>query len=78
MLLPHGKDELQEFLEHLHNCHLNITFTVVVEQNKTLLLLDVLVSRTLDGSLGRSVYRKSIHTHKHGPLPQLRLDVRSI
>jgi hypothetical protein len=32
----HGKDELQEFLKHLNNIHLNIMFTMEVEQNKTL------------------------------------------
>jgi hypothetical protein len=66
----HGKDELQEFLKHLNNIHPIIKFAMKVEQNKTLLFLDVLVSRRPDGSLGHSVHRKSTHT-------ELYLDAKS-
>jgi TFIIF-interacting CTD phosphatase-like protein len=62
VVLLHGKDELHEFLKHLNSIHPNITFTMEVEQNKVLPFLDVLVSRSPDGSLGHSIYRKSTHT----------------
>jgi hypothetical protein len=59
---PHGKTELHGFLQHLNNIHLNIKFTMEVEQNGCLPFLDVLVGRRPDRSLGHSVYRKSTHT----------------
>jgi len=59
---PHGKYELQSFLKHLNSVHQNIAFTMEVEQQGTLPLLDVLVKRRLDDSLGHSVYKKPIHT----------------
>jgi hypothetical protein len=44
----HGKEELQDFLEHLNSVHTNIKVIVEVEQNKTLYFLSVLVSRRPD------------------------------
>jgi hypothetical protein len=58
----HGKDDLQDFLQHLNNIHNSIEFTMEIEQDRTLLFLDVLVSRGLDGTLGHTVYRKSTRT----------------
>jgi hypothetical protein len=57
----HGKDDLQDFLQHLHNIHKSIEFTMEAEQDRTMPFLDVLVSRRLDGTLGHMVYRKSTH-----------------
>jgi hypothetical protein len=59
MVWPHKKDELHEFLKHLNNIYLNVTFTMETEQDKT---LPFLVRRRPDGSLGHSVYRKSTRT----------------
>jgi hypothetical protein len=58
----HGKDDLQDFLLHLNSIHKSIKFTMEIEHVRTLLFLDVLVSRRLDGILGHMVYRKSTHT----------------
>jgi hypothetical protein len=57
-----GKDDLQDFLQHLNNIHKSIEFTMKAEQDRTLPFLDVLVSRRLDGTLGHTVYRKLTHT----------------
>jgi hypothetical protein len=57
----HGKDDLQDFLQHLNNIHKGIKFTMEAEQDRTLPFLDVLASRRLDGTLGHTVYRKSTH-----------------
>jgi hypothetical protein len=59
---PHGKDDLQDFLQHLNIIHNSIKFMMEAEQDRTLPFLDVLVSRRLDGTLGHTVYRKSTHT----------------
>jgi hypothetical protein len=58
----HGKDDLQDFLQHLNNTHKSNEFTMEIEQGRTLPFLHVLVSRRLDGTLGHMVYRKSTHT----------------
>jgi hypothetical protein len=62
MVWPHGEEELREFLDHVNSIHHNIKFTMEVEKNRSLLFLDVLVSRRPDGSLGHTVYRKPTHT----------------
>jgi hypothetical protein len=59
---PHGKDDLQDFLQHLNNIHKSIEFTMEAEQDRTLPFLDVLVSRILDGTLGHTLYRKTTYT----------------
>jgi hypothetical protein len=52
---PHGKEELQEFLN-------TSTTSIPIEENRSLAFLDILVSRRPDGSLGHTVYRKPTHT----------------
>jgi hypothetical protein len=52
---PHGKEELQEFL------NTSIT-SIPIEENRSLAFLDILVSMRPDGSLGHRVYRKPTHT----------------
>jgi hypothetical protein len=59
---PHGKDDLQDFLQHLNNIHRSIEFMTEAEQDRTLPFLDVLVSIRLDGTLGHRVYRKMTRT----------------
>jgi hypothetical protein len=58
----HGKDDLQDFLQQLNNTHKSIEFMMETEQDRILPILDVLVSRILDGTLGHTVYRKTTHT----------------
>jgi hypothetical protein len=58
----HGKQELRVFLQHLNSIHPNIKFTLEVEQNHALPLLDVSVSRRLDSSFCL-LYIGSPHTH---------------
>jgi hypothetical protein len=59
--LPHGKEELQEFLKYLNNIHSNIKFTMETEQNWSLPFLDVLVSNRPDGSLGHKLSCEGSH-----------------
>jgi hypothetical protein len=59
---PHGKEELRDFLQHRNSMHPNIKFIMEIEHNKSLLFLDVLVSRKPDRSFGHTVYRKPMHT----------------
>jgi hypothetical protein len=58
----HGKDDLQDFLQHPNNIHKSTEFMMAAEQDITLPFLDVLLSRRLDGTLGHMVYRKLTHT----------------
>lgn len=59
---PHGKETLQEFLQHLNGINSNIQFTMEVEKNGQLPFLDILISKKTDGTLGHAVYRKKTHT----------------
>jgi hypothetical protein len=54
----HGKEELQNFLQHPNSIHPNIKFMMEMEHDKSLPFLDVRVSRKPEGSLGFTVYRK--------------------
>lgn len=60
----HGKATVADFLAHLNNVHPRIQFTIEKEKNFQLAILDVLVTRKKDGTLGHSVYRKPTHTFK--------------
>ena len=62
---PHGKDNLDIFLQHLNNQHVNISFTMELEINGCLPFLDVLLQKSSDGSLIHSVYRKPTHTNQY-------------
>jgi RsiW-degrading membrane proteinase PrsW (M82 family) len=52
-----------KFQEHLISTHPNIRFTMQTEEANLLPFLDVLVKRTLYGSLGHTVYRKPTYTN---------------
>ncbi|GJQ77972.1 hypothetical protein Trydic_g2333 [Trypoxylus dichotomus] len=62
---PHGADTLSEFLQHLKSFHPRIQFTMKLEEDGQLPLLDVLVNRNRDGTLGHRVYRKPTHTDRY-------------
>ena len=49
---------------HLNNVDSNINFTIELEQNDKLALLDVLVMRTQNGKLATIVCRKTTHTNR--------------
>ena len=65
-----------KFLIFLNNQHLNIHFTIDIEEDGKLPFLDVLVSKKVDGILGHHVYRKPTHrdrylyTESHHPAPK--------
>ena len=57
-LIFNDRDDSELFLEYMNNLHKNIKFTVEFEENNCLPFLDVLVTRTPDGNIETSVYRK--------------------
>jgi hypothetical protein len=65
VIWPHGKEELQKFLQHLNSLHQAIQFTIEIENNNQLPFLDVLVKKKKDGTFGHSVYRKPTHTDRY-------------
>ena len=58
-LIFNERDDSELFLKYMNNLHKNIKFTVEFEENNCLPFLDVLVTRTLDGTIETSVYRKT-------------------
>jgi Reverse transcriptase (RNA-dependent DNA polymerase) len=65
VIWPHGRNTLEEFLDHLNAGHPSISLTMELEEEKKLPFLDVLVSREPGGRLGHSVYRKKTHTDRY-------------
>jgi hypothetical protein len=65
VLWPHGKEELQNFLQHLNNISEEIKFTMELEENDNIPFLDVLIKRKSNGDLGHAVYRKKTHTENY-------------
>lgn len=62
VIWQHGADALNDFLHHLNNVHENINFTMEIEPERTLAILDIHIVRREGGSLGHRVYRKPMHT----------------
>ena len=60
---PHGRDTLQDFLQHLNQQHPSITMET--EEDHKIAFLDVGISRNPDGSLHHNVYRKPTHTDRY-------------
>jgi hypothetical protein len=52
-----------DFLNHLNGIHINILFTMEIEEEGHLPFLDIDINRKMDGSLGHKVYRKTTHTN---------------
>ena len=65
VIWPHGRKELDTFLQFLNTQHPDIRFTMEVEANDCLPFLDVLVTRNTNGTLDHSVYRKPTHTDRY-------------
>jgi hypothetical protein len=61
---PHGPARLQKFLHRLNSLRPTIKFTMEMEVNNTLPLLDVLVMKR-DPNLAWKVYRKPPHTGRY-------------
>lgn len=65
IIWPHGREELDIFLEELNNIHHRIQFTLEVEVNRQLPFLDLLITRNPDQTLDYTVYRKPTHTNRY-------------
>ena len=50
--------QIEELLSHLNKQHERIKFTVEIEQNGRLPIMDLLLQRRDDGSLDTNVYKK--------------------
>ena len=63
---PHGRENLQEFHQHLNKQHLNIVFTMEEESEGRIPFLDVMVNRTINETQAQtSVYRKPTQTDRY-------------
>jgi hypothetical protein len=54
----HGREELDNFFQHLNGISDDIKFTMELEENMRIMFLGVLIIRKPDGSLGHKVFRK--------------------
>jgi hypothetical protein len=57
VMWPLGEDELQKFLYFLNSIHQNIKFAMDTEKNSSLPILDMLVNRWPDGTVGHMAYK---------------------
>ena len=57
-LVFNDRDDCELFYEYINRQHPNIKFTLDIEENECLPFLDVLVSRSADGVVSTSLYRK--------------------
>ena len=58
-------DQSNTILDELNNFHLNIKFTIEEEINDSLAFLDTKLTRTKEGNLQRTVFRKSTHSGRY-------------
>ncbi|XP_046397729.1 uncharacterized protein LOC124164448 [Ischnura elegans] len=65
VICPHGPEELQSFLKHVHSQHPAIQFTMEMEKDRRIPFLDMMVNKRIDGSLGHEIYRKPTHTDRY-------------
>ena len=56
------KDKTDDILHAINNTIENIKFTKEEEENSQLAFLDVLLTRTDDGTINTQIYRKKTHT----------------
>jgi hypothetical protein len=61
---PHGRESLDQFLNHLNSLHSSIKFTMEIEENNQIPFLDVLVTRDKN-QLRHTVYRKKTHSDRY-------------
>lgn len=63
LIWQHGQETLlDQFVDDLNSIYSSIKFTKEQEQEGRLAFLDIIIIRQADGSLGRSVFRKAVHT----------------
>ena len=60
-----GKDYVDGFLQHLNSQQSTIRFTMEIEKDNTIPILDTSVSRDSSGLLTTTVYRKPTHTDQY-------------
>lgn len=77
VIWTHCLDKLTDFIILLNDFHVNIKFTIELEQWGKLLFLVIMISKHQDGTLGHNEYRKSTHTNlylnslsHHHPTPK--------
>jgi hypothetical protein len=56
-----GSNELNKFFQHLNRISDDIKFTMELDENERIFVLDVLITRNMDGSLCNKVFKKKIH-----------------
>jgi hypothetical protein len=61
---PHGSENLQNFLSHLNSLRTAIQFSMEIESDYAILILDDLVTRK-ETTLATKVYRKPTHNGRH-------------
>jgi hypothetical protein len=61
---PHGPEQLQNFLSHLNSLKPSIQFTMEIESDSAVPILDVLVIRK-ETVLATKVYKKPTHTGRY-------------
>jgi hypothetical protein len=59
---PHGRENLNKFMEHLNSQSKHIQFTMELEDHDSIPFPDVLISRKEDDSLAHQVFRKKTHS----------------
>ncbi|XP_074029264.1 uncharacterized protein [Leptinotarsa decemlineata] len=64
VIWPHGSENLHAFLNHINFLHPNLKFIMEVENNNSLPLLDVLITKS-NNSFSHTVYRKPTHTNRY-------------
>ena len=64
---PHGRDSVQDFLQHINEQHPSIKFMMEVEEDGNISFLDVGISRNPDGSLHHNV--QEAHPYRSIPQP---------
>ncbi|XP_063535991.1 uncharacterized protein LOC134745832 [Cydia strobilella] len=64
-IIKGGKQEAELMLGHLNSMHRSMSFTLEMEQERSIAFLDVRLNVTGCGMLGHSFYRKPTHTDRY-------------
>ena len=84
LIFCRSRQQMNSFIDRLNSAHPNLVVTCEYEENNCLPFLDVLISRRDDGSVKRSVYRKStwtgqyLHFTSFTPLKEKRALVKTL
>jgi hypothetical protein len=74
LLITNSRQQAEEIMNIFNELHPNIKLTMELESNNSLAFLDLLLKRSQDGSIQRSVYRKAtwsgqyLHFHSFAPI----------